>query len=662
MKLIRQIIESPRQAFSGFLGQQPFEQGRAEHEWPIWAHWLTLLVLFGGGICVTVLFRYITYDDVFLAFRYARNVLSGYGFVYNPGERFLGTPAPFFVGLLVLGKTMFPGLPIPEIGGVISGAALLGCSVFVYLLGKEYNQPIVGALGALLTLLSPFTVMALGGETSIYLMLICAAFYVHARGHHILSAILLGLAVLNRSEGIVAAGVIFGHLLLIQRRVLLRVSATFALTVLPWAIYATVRFGSPLTHSLEAKIAQRAIGLPPFTPAAAYWIRHVIYFDSPWILALVPLVGLGGIGLLGRYRRWWAFFAWIASQSLGYLVLDVPFYHWYVAHWGIGLAVLVGLGFCWSISTLGKVKSRFVRGTLIPLVVLLVGATTLLSGWGVRRYWQGEPNPANRLYAKTGHWLHKHTPPGSSVAYIEIGQIGYYSERQIVDLLGLVSPGVAKRLKKGNFLWAYQFYQPDYVIYNPLFASWMDPVVVQPWFKAAYEKLGEIDEPGYPFPLTIYRMVNKAAIPAPVEVDVAQLRFEKPIKLHRNVELEQTFEMLSPNLCGVEVLFATFGHKSRWPVVVHLRSLSNPEHDLVCQEIPASVIRDNTWYGIFFPPIADSEGQSYQIYFEAPEVPIEEPLALWASKEDAYPAGIMEIDGYPGEGDMAFKAYVCPSR
>ena len=37
-----------------------------------------------------------TIDNSFITFRYARNLLSGEGFVYNPGQRVMGTTTPLY--------------------------------------------------------------------------------------------------------------------------------------------------------------------------------------------------------------------------------------------------------------------------------------------------------------------------------------------------------------------------------------------------------------------------------------------------------------------------------------------------------------------------------------------------------------------------------------
>lgn len=168
--------------------------------------WLEASFLIGlilAGIILTISFYDMTYDDVFLAFRYAKNILSGNGFVFNIGEKFLGTPAPFFVLLLVIGKYLVPFLTIPQVGGLISCLSLLLLSLFVYAIGRSFGQRMLGALAAIFTLINPLIVMTLGSETPIYLFFVTAAFYFYyCRGQIYLPAFLLALSILNRVEAL----------------------------------------------------------------------------------------------------------------------------------------------------------------------------------------------------------------------------------------------------------------------------------------------------------------------------------------------------------------------------------------------------------------------------------------------------------------------------
>jgi hypothetical protein len=73
------------------------------------------------------------------------------------------------------------------------------------------------------------------------------------------------------------------------------------------------------------------------------------------------------------------------------------------------------------------------------------------------------------VFRSIGQWLSAHTPPGSSVGALEIGVIGYYAGRPIIDFAGLIQPDVTLQLLgsssyEGAALWAVQRYHPDYLV------------------------------------------------------------------------------------------------------------------------------------------------------------------------------------------------------
>jgi len=145
-----------------------------------------------------------------------------------------------------------------------------------------------------------------------------------------------------------------------------------------------------------------------------------------------------------------------------------------------------------------------------------------------------------------------------------------------------------------------------------------------------------------------------------VEVDSAQLRFEKPIRLYADRPVGQTFKAHASNLCGVEVLFATFGHENLQPVTFYMVNASDSSRTLVHQRIPPSGVMDNAWFGVFFPPIPNSKDQLFSFYIEAQGAMAAEDLAVWSSSSDSYPLGAAILDRQPAEYDLAFKTYICP--
>jgi hypothetical protein len=68
-----------------------------------------------------------------------------------------------------------------------------------------------------------------------------------------------------------------------------------------------------------------------------------------------------------------------------------------------------------------------------------------------------------------GRWLHENTPERSVIATPDIGALGYFSRRRIVDLAGLVTPQMVPYLEReamedatANFRFA-AFAQPSYI-------------------------------------------------------------------------------------------------------------------------------------------------------------------------------------------------------
>jgi hypothetical protein len=72
------------------------------------------------------------------------------------------------------------------------------------------------------------------------------------------------------------------------------------------------------------------------------------------------------------------------------------------------------------------------------------------------------------LYRKTGEWLRENTPATASVGTLEIGVIGYYAQRRIIDFACLLQPELAQQIRLGTTYddlasHAMQAYRPDYV-------------------------------------------------------------------------------------------------------------------------------------------------------------------------------------------------------
>ena len=366
---------------------------------------------------------------------------------------------------------------------------------------------------------NPFLPSVWGGEALLCLALAMGAFYFYFRRRPVWAGLFCFLAFLTRGEGLLPLVIMVGHSLHRDKKLpWVEIGVVGVLLAAWWPISKWVGAGF-LPHTLGAKMAQMQSGAwGPFVKTTFDWYRAYLvgsptfpFIQATPIFIMIPvLAAIGGIACLVHPRaRWVCLVVWLIGYMAGYSVLAVPFYAWYafpVLFLGLLLAGL-GVQACyelWMEST--KDRSRMRRGGL------LLGGLALLivAGTGVFRLSQSMAEPASpvrRLYTKAGEWLKKETPKKASVGFFEIGFVGYYSQRRMVDPVGLVNADVSAYVAKGDFTWAFKRYEPDYILLTPV--RWQDrigKIKDEEWFKMRYEEMARIVEPGYfDAPVTIFK-------------------------------------------------------------------------------------------------------------------------------------------------------------
>jgi hypothetical protein len=102
--------------------------------------------------------------------------------------------------------------------------------------------------------------------------------------------------------------------------------------------------------------------------------------------------------------------------------------------------------------------------------------------------WAGDiPAQTSRLdiYRAVGQWLDANLPPDASVGALEVGIIGYFAHRPMVDFAGLIQPEVAGQLNNGATyddaaLFAAYKYQPDFLVLQEGYFPKLDQAFVSP--------------------------------------------------------------------------------------------------------------------------------------------------------------------------------------
>lgn len=433
--------------------------------------WLLLAVL--GAAAVRILFFYqsrVTFEDSLISLRYAENLVAGHGMVYNPGERVFGASTPLYVLLLAfLSWLHLPALVAARWLAVLADTATL--FLWGRHLWRRMGAPLASLAFALFFGLSPVMVEVgvSGMETSFALLLLSLALLGDLEDRPMLCGAGLGLLILVRPDGLIAAVVLLGLRWLRTKSTPWRIALIAGFIVLPWVLFATAYYGSPIPHSIPAKVA--AYNLHRKDAAVNLWgtlamlapvdrpyarLAFALVFCPCWLMGLYTAVRserLRPVAVL--FLVWWAYM----------VVPRTVLFTWYYPLLLMPAYLLGAVGVdAWS-------RRERWRGwwTGIALTWLGVSLTLYLSfALGQREKLQKE-ELAVRMAA--GIWLRDHTPLDARIAMEPIGYMGYYSGRRILDEVGLVSPEMVPLNRKGDGWFAEMLrrFQPDYVVERPYY-------------------------------------------------------------------------------------------------------------------------------------------------------------------------------------------------
>jgi hypothetical protein len=423
-----------------------------------------------GGIFY--LFRNWAYDDPFITYRYAQNIANGLGFVYNPGERVLSTTTPLFTLLLAAFSPLWNNLP--RLANLIGALSIALGALLIYWLAKILNEPLVGWAGLLLYPTSPLLLNCMGSETPLYIALCLACFVFYWRSNYTLTAIFSALAVLIRPDGILVPALLaVDYLLSRQRPIPWKQALLFCLLLLPWFIFAWAYFGSPIPATLAAKQHQGLMAISQRFGAGFLTLLKAYYqFWFYEILAGVACLGI--IYAILQSRRWLLFIVWPILYFITFMTLGMTRYFWYYAPLLPGFAVLVGLGLRSVERIIRHLKDKASNpvpwASSLPQLVMI--AILVLPGiFQVMRLKtiSEDRDPRYTIYRAVGSWLQTNSLPDASIGTLEVGIIGYYSKRPIIDFAGLIQPEIASRLDfKTTYAdaanYAVKRFQPDYLV------------------------------------------------------------------------------------------------------------------------------------------------------------------------------------------------------
>ncbi len=415
-------------------------------------------------------------DDAWIHQTYARNLALRGEWAFTPGQPSAGSTAPLWSALLSPGYQV--GLS-PYVWTFLLGWATLlaiGLAGWRCFPALQPGKPAWALASGLLLILEWHLVWAAasGMETLLFALLGLVVLGSLATGYRAwgIYGLLVGISVWLRPDGLTLSGPVLLIIWLTEKTWRRRLVGSLAFLVcalalaIPYLYFNHAISGDWLPNTFFAKQAEYAsYRLLPL------WLRFVQQ-------AGLLLVGPGALLLPGFalcfYRalrdRNWAILAgliWVVGYLLVYaLRLPVTYQH------GRYVMPVMPVYFLWSLAGLaGWVKAieprpwQRIAGRSWVMALILVW----LAFWaiGARAYANGVAIIETEM-VDSARWIEQNTPPQALIAAHDIGALGYFSQRRILDLAGLVSPQVIPFLRDETRLAAFlDENQADYLMTFP---------------------------------------------------------------------------------------------------------------------------------------------------------------------------------------------------
>jgi hypothetical protein len=486
----------------------PREPGifQSPENWGLWC-----LILSAGAIrCILAIHSAANglFDDAYASLRYASNLAHGQGFVFNSGERVLGTTSPLHTVLLAaLGKVF-------GLSHLVAITVILGMFASLGLL--YYTERVMGAVGipievkwtylCVLAFLPSFLVNTSSGmETPLVLFLMSVSIYLAVQDRLTALAVvgvLLFLARVDTGIWLLALG---GHILLIKGRPVRRLAVPlviFLTGVISWLLFSRLYFGSIVPESIVGKAMNHgAFERPDWNYVLTILSAFVpaLRFGAWGFIAIAIVVALlipSTIDLWNRYRDLRPMISFVPLYVTTFLAARAPLFSWYLIppKWAFYFVAVYSVWW-WAARSPNLVRVR-IQPTVAMAVVSLC-----ITGLGLSRLIRTLKLHGSEPWSSISQLIQQDVRSDGRIFLEHIGLISFETNRYIYDYGGLVTPQTNRLKRQYGSGWltrALREYQADVVIlYDtdiPYTESRTDADAR--WFRSSYDHVKDYPTDG----------------------------------------------------------------------------------------------------------------------------------------------------------------------
>lgn len=433
------------------------------------------VVLGGVAIVLRIVFWAYTgryWEDSLITCLHSENMASGLGLTHvRPGEPPLhGFTSPLSVLVPLIGDLIHVGFGIEFLKLVSIPASAL---TVLYLMGICIHPSVKSPL--------PLAVVAMGYaavehhqilwgmagmETQLAVLILVMSIYYTMALDAIPLGISLGLCMLVRPDYAFWTIISGMYVFFRKPRALPSVVAVALAVYLPWIVFTTLYYGSPVPNTVIAKglgyqmwytgkeltwdfiqnntcqiLSERLyIYLGPVF--AGHGLTFQLYgFDGPDNPIANAMFGCAVIGVLVIVlkREWslWPLVAVAVSYSVYYVYLVPVIFGWYKVPYTITMLLLSLRGLQWGLDWIKNHAYKYRAQCCFAVAYLALFICVLPFTFHTERMIQSEVE--NKVRKQIGLYLKEHMKPDEAVACEPLGYVGYYSRGNVYDWPGLAS-------------------------------------------------------------------------------------------------------------------------------------------------------------------------------------------------------------------------------
>ncbi len=443
------------------------------------------------------------WEDYFITLRSSRNLVEGNGLVFTPGEKLHTFTSPLGVLLPAL-CTAIAGVQNEQLAmwlfRFLSVAFLAGAVVLVW---RRFDTLKIGALGRFTFFgllladakLADFAINGMETALLIYFLLLLWTELEAPEGPRV-SRIALACTGLmwTRPDGFIpGAALILPHLVFRRRadgatsvpwRSLIQGIAVGAAIYVPWLLWATWYYGTPIPNTITAKsgimppLQLKEFLLTPWTTLLGNSKLVDLFLPTYWFYGGWPkfIVGFGYALSVPAAFAW--LLPWLPATvrrlSLAvfigmFYVCAIILFPWYAPPWAalaaLTIALMADFGYARA-----KAASRETFASLLrvacAMAVLMQVALLAATAWQMKNQ---ERIIEQGVRRPIGEWLRANAALGDTVLLEPLGYIGYYSRLKMYDFPGLSSREVVAAVRSGVNRYAdlIVHLQPTWLVLRP---------------------------------------------------------------------------------------------------------------------------------------------------------------------------------------------------